>query len=60
MRRKKIAVIGLGNRLLADEGVGLYAIDLLKEKLIKENVHAAIDVDLVGAGTPKMDIAANL
>lgn len=60
MRRKKIAVIDLGNRPPADEGVGLHTIDFLKEKLIKENAHTAIDVDLVGAGTPKMDIAANL
>lgn len=51
-----MAVIGLGNRLLADEGAGLHAIDLLKEKLINENVHAAIDVDLVEAGTPGMNL----
>jgi hydrogenase maturation protease len=56
MRRKKIAVIGLGNRLLADEGAGLHVIDLLKEKLTHENAHAAIDVDLVEAGTPGMNL----
>ncbi|NIM17691.1 MAG: hydrogenase maturation protease [Candidatus Aminicenantes bacterium] len=56
MKRKKMAVIGLGNRLLADEGAGLHAIDLLKEKLIYENAHAAIDVDLVEAGTPGMNL----
>ena len=28
-----MAVIGLGNRLLADEGAGLHAVDLLREKL---------------------------
>ncbi len=49
-----MAVIGLGNRLLADEGAGLHAIDLLKEKLEKENVE--IDIDLVEAGTPGMSL----
>lgn len=56
MRRKKMAVIGLGNRLLADEGAGLHAISLLKEKLRNENGNAAIDVDLVEAGTPGMSL----
>jgi hydrogenase maturation protease len=49
-----MAVIGLGNRLLADEGAGLHAIDLLKEKLEKENMK--IDIDLVEAGTPGMSL----
>jgi len=49
-----MAVIGLGNRLLADEGAGLHAIDLLKEKLEKEDVELAID--LVEAGTPGMNL----
>jgi len=54
MERKKMAVIGLGNRLLADEGAGLHAIGLLTEKL--RNGNAAIDVDLVEAGTPGMNL----
>jgi hydrogenase maturation protease len=44
----------LGNRLLADEGAGLHAIDLLKEKLEKEDVE--LDIDLVEAGTPGMSL----
>lgn len=54
MKRKKMAVIGLGNRLLADEGAGLHAIDLLKEKLRNENKE--VDIDLVEAGTPGMNL----
>ena len=50
MRRSKMAVIGLGNRLLSDEGAGLHAIELLKEKIKKKN--STLDVDLVEAGTP--------
>jgi hydrogenase maturation protease len=54
MRRKKMAVIGLGNRLLADEGAGLHAIDLLRKKLKNENKE--VDIDLVEAGTPGMNL----
>ncbi len=52
--RSKTAVIGLGNRLLADEGAGLHAIDLLKEKLEKNKISA--NVDLIEAGTPGMNL----
>lgn len=52
MRRSKMAVIGLGNRLLSDEGAGLHAVELLKEKLKKKNGAPDVDVDLVEAGTP--------
>jgi hydrogenase maturation protease len=51
MRRSKIAVIGLGNRLLADEGAGLHAIELLCEKF-----RPGQDLDLVEAGTPGMNL----
>lgn len=54
MKRNKMAVIGLGNRLLADEGAGLYAIDLLEKKLKEEN--AAANIDLIEAGTPGMQL----
>lgn len=52
MKRNKTAVIGLGNRLLADEGAGLHAIDLLRERLKDSDVA----VDLVEAGTPGMGL----
>lgn len=52
MKRSKTAVIGLGNRLLSDEGAGLHAVDLLEEKVKNET----IDVDVVEAGTPGMNL----
>ncbi len=53
-KRNKTAVIGLGNRLLLDEGAGLHAIAGLKEKLNRENRDPR--VDLVEAGTPGMNL----
>ncbi len=50
MGRSKIAVIGLGNYLLCDEGAGLHTIDLLRNKKFSKNV------DLVDAGTPGMNL----
>lgn len=52
MKRSKTAVIGLGNRLLADEGAGLHAVNLLEKKMENETV----DVDVVEAGTPGMNL----
>jgi len=51
-KRNKLAVIGLGNSLLADEGAGLRAIDLLKEKLSRDR----LAVDLLDAGTPGLGL----
>ncbi len=45
-----MAVIGLGNRLLADEGAGMHAIELLRDKF----KDGTINVDLVEAGLPGM------
>jgi hydrogenase maturation protease len=62
MKRNKMAVIGLGNRLLADEGAGLVAIDLLREKLghrhgsDRNQGQLTGKVDLVDAGTPGMNL----
>lgn len=50
MVRSKIAVIGLGNYLLCDEGAGLHAIELLRGMDFKEQV------DLIDAGTPGMNL----
>ena len=54
MKRNKMAIIGLGNRLLADEGAGLHAIDLLEKKMLEENAVAAVDI--IEAGTPGMQL----
>ncbi len=51
MKRNKLAVIGLGNRLLADEGVGLHAVESLKKELQREN-----NIDVIEAGTPGMNL----
>lgn len=53
-----MAVIGLGNRLLSDEGAGLHAVDLLRDRLESEdrNGSTRIDIDLVEAGTPGMNL----
>lgn len=58
MKRSKMAVIGLGNRLLADEGAGMHALELLRKKVEaeEENRTAHFDVDLVEAGTPGMNL----
>jgi hydrogenase maturation protease len=50
MKRNKTAVIGLGNELLADEGVGMHATRLLRERLKGKNI------DLVEAGTCGMNL----
>ena len=62
MKRNKIAVIGLGNRLLADEGAGLHALDLLRQKMNQENRGRKDDdgIDLVEAGTPGMPLLHQL
>ena len=45
MKRKSIAVVGLGNILFQDEGAGYHAISLLKEH------YPGLPVDLIHAGT---------
>lgn len=47
-----MAVIGLGNRLLSDEGAGLHAISLLQDTVNSDDP----PVDLVEAGTPGMNL----
>jgi len=37
-KRKKIAVVGVGNILLSDEGLGVRAVEILKEKRMPEDV----------------------
>ena len=44
--RHKTAVIGLGNYLLSDEGVGLHAVSCLKKKIGNK-----YNVDMIEAGT---------
>lgn len=56
MKRNKIAVIGLGNWLLSDEGTGLHAIEHLKERFHRDNGSGIPAVDLVDAGTPGMNL----
>lgn len=56
MKRNKTAVIGLGNRLLSDEGAGLHAVELLREKFALD----PLEVDLVEAGTPGMNLLHQL
>ncbi len=50
MTRNRIAVIGIGNYLLADEGVGMHAVEILRAMKYKEGV------DFVDAGTPGMNL----
>ncbi len=65
MKRNKTAVIGLGNRLLADEGAGLHAVELLREKFGQYSpdppaARDPLEVDLVEAGTPGMNLLHQL
>jgi len=50
MNRNKTAVIGLGNYLLADEGVGMHAVEILRKRDYSGGV------DFVDAGTPGMNL----
>ncbi|MCK5004045.1 MAG: hydrogenase maturation protease [Candidatus Aminicenantes bacterium] len=50
MIRNKTAVIGLGNYLLADEGVGMHAVEILRKRDYSGGV------DFVDAGTPGMNL----
>jgi hydrogenase maturation protease len=48
--RKKIAVIGVGNLLLGDEGVGIHAVNELKKMSFSSNV------DIIDGGTMGIDL----
>jgi len=50
MERNRIAVIGLGNYLLADEGAGMHAVEILRKRKYSGGV------DFVDAGTPGMNL----
>ncbi|MEN8221683.1 MAG: hydrogenase maturation protease [Acidobacteriota bacterium] len=50
MKRNRTAVIGLGNYLLADEGAGMHAVEILRKK------NYSGGVDFVDAGTPGMNL----
>jgi len=52
--KRRIAVIGVGNILMADEGVGIRVLDKLKERGVPEGI------DLIDAGTSFFDIAPTL
>ena len=50
MIRNKTAIIGLGNYLLADEGVGMHAVEILRNRKYSKKI------DFVDAGTPGMNL----
>ena len=50
MKRNRTAVIGLGNYLLADEGTGMHAVEILRKRKYSRGV------DFVDAGTPGMNL----
>ncbi|RKX96701.1 MAG: hydrogenase [Spirochaetes bacterium] len=54
MSKKRIAVVGVGNILMGDEGFGVRVIQYLKEKSIPNNV------SLIDAGTWFFNIAGSL
>lgn len=54
MKRQKTAVIGLGNRLLADEGAGLHAVDMLHSWFDARGHNP--QADIFQAGTPGMSL----
>lgn len=47
----KIAVLGIGNILLRDEGVGVHAVNALKERYV-----FSADVELIDGGTMGLDL----
>jgi len=51
---KKVLVLGLGNILLKDEGIGVYAALKLKEKTLPDNV------EVIDAGTASLDIILSI
>ncbi len=56
MHRKKITVLGIGNLLLRDEGVGIHAIEALKKESLPDNVEL---VDGAAGGFDLMPIVEN-
>ncbi len=50
MKRNRLAVIGIGNILLGDEGAGLHTIEKLRDRKFSR------EVDLIEAGTPGMNL----
>jgi hydrogenase maturation protease len=50
MKRRPVAVIGLGNLLFQDEGTGLHATTILEKK------YPGLDVDIIHAGTPGLNL----
>lgn len=55
MKRHKTAVIGLGNYLLADEGAGIHAVQLLEAALLSEDTDPP-PVDVIEGGTPGYEL----
>jgi hydrogenase maturation protease len=49
----KIAIVGFGNILMGDDGIGIYAINKLKKDLPKE-------IDIIDGGTSSFDILPQL
>ncbi|MEK6737867.1 MAG: HyaD/HybD family hydrogenase maturation endopeptidase [Planctomycetota bacterium] len=47
----KIAILGIGNILLRDEGVGVHAVNALKERYV-----FSADVELIDGGTMGLDL----
>jgi hydrogenase maturation protease len=54
MSRDRILVLGLGNLLMGDEGVGIHAVQELAKRSMPGNV------DVVDAGTPGVDLLSLL
>jgi hydrogenase maturation protease len=47
----RVTVLGIGNILLSDEGVGVHVIDLLKERYL-----FSPEIDLIDGGTMGLDL----
>jgi len=52
---KPVAVIGLGNILMRDEGIGIHALDTMRKRYCFSG-----DVELIEGGTPGLDLLSEL
>jgi hydrogenase maturation protease len=51
---KKIAVVGVGNLIMKDDGVGIHVVEELKKHNLPEGVH------VIDAGTTVLDVIINI
>lgn len=57
MKKNKITVIGIGNTLYTDEGVGVHILPYLEKELVSRNIN---DVEIIEGSTDGMRLLADI